>query len=186
MEILQAYSEKLTKAIQSISTLGFTEESSFEFNTSDLLEYQDRTTSTKCGVWDSFWKSYNLIFQPVVYWFEIVSDIKRQEIMAAVVAYKDQNARSVPAIKINFANWDTNTLYVGSCSKTRLRDRIHQHLGYYVEGRTQGLQLCHWARPLNIDLRLHVILLPVEASDLTVLYEKELALNKKPLIGKHR
>jgi len=186
MEILNEYSNQLSIALKKIDSTGFKNIQSFIFNTSYLVDFVDRESSTKCKIWDSFWKEYNLIIKPVVYWFEITSETNNHLIFESMTNYKRKNERSVPAIKKNFSVWDTKTMYVGCCSKTKFRDRIHQHFGYYVEGRTQGLQLCHWAKMLSLDIKLNFFQLPEEAIDLTTLFEKKLAERLQPLFGKHQ
>lgn len=91
--------------------------------------------------------------------------------------------RYLPALKKN-SGTTSKTLYVGCCASTKLVDRMFWHFGYYKVGQTQGLQLCHWSRPLGADISIHVIQLPLAAKDLVYVYEKLVAQKLMPIIGK--
>lgn len=186
MEILISYNQRLQGKLASIKDTGFDSTKVFSFNTGDLQYYTDEHSIKKCGIWEQFYKEFDTIASPLIYWFELGSDqVNNQKIFSTFLEYKSEKKRNVPAHRSNFSNWDTKTLYVGCCAKTRFVNRFFWHSGYYKVVRTQGLQLCHWAIPLKIPLKLHVVSIPYEVAEFTTLYEKQLATHLKPLLGKH-
>lgn len=121
---------------------------------------------------------------PTVYWFEITSDVNPLEIINAMQNYaKEDNHRIVPVIGKK-DNITSNCLYVGKVKKN-FYARVKQHLGYYSTKATQGLQLCHWARNLSLNLRLHYIEFEDDMADMMPVIEQYFAIVLKPLIGKH-
>lgn len=58
------------------------------------------------------------------------------------------------------------------------------HLGYHKNIDNHGLQLCHWAQELELELELNYIILPKEVEGLTELFERELSKKLKPIIGR--
>jgi hypothetical protein len=187
MEVLHDYNKWLATVIRQLDEHTFTKEKTFSFNTSRLREFVGKETARECIVWTTFWELFSGFTDPVLYYFQILSGPGNKKIQQAIIDYKDSKpTRSVSAVKSNFSTWDTSTLYVGCCSTIKISDRVHQHLGYYTQEKTQGLQLCHWAKPLAIELQLHVIMLPADARPLATLFEKKLAKELRPLIGKHK
>ena len=185
MEILIDLNNLLVQHITNLNKKGFAQTITYSFNTAELQEYTGKGTEANCQVWASIWKRFNSQNKPVVYWFEMDTDSKGAKmIFQKLCAYKG-TARNVPAVKTNFNHWDTKTLYVGCCTKTSFVSRIFWHLGYYKNGDTQGLQLCHWAKEMDIRLTLHALFIPDELSILAPLYEKEIAKHLIPLLGKH-
>lgn len=186
MNILYQVNQDLQQTLSTLPDRVFDEVTPFRFNTGDLLEYAGKGTETSCAIWKQFWDLYKDRKSPVIYWFQFPSDaVDAQDIVEAFSRYKESRQRSVPAYNSYGVGAASQTMYVGCCAKTMFRDRVFSHLGYYSEGRTQGLQLCHWARPLAIPLTLHSIFLPTSLEPLTTLYEKELARAFAPLFGKH-
>lgn len=121
---------------------------------------------------------------PVLYWFEILPPTTNEDVRNAISEYKHSiEAKSVPALKSKYSR-DSNILYVGKV-KRNFWGRVIQHLGYYQVVRTQGLQLYHWARPLNLKLRLHAYQFEPEMEDLVSVFELKFARILKPITGKH-
>lgn len=79
---------------------------------------------------------------------------------------------------------ESDCLYVGKVKKT-IWGIIIQHLGYYKVKQTQGLQLFHWAKGLNLILEIHMYEFEENIEELISIFEIELAKEKKPIIGKH-
>lgn len=134
---------------------------------------------------ESFFEPILNIKNPVLYWFEIVSDHQSRDIYNTLVHLKTNLNRNLPAYKKTVRDWQSNILYVGKVKK-QFCGRITVHLGYYANPHTQGLQLCHWAQNEKLKLRLHYVLFPFELTDLIGLYENALALELRPLFGKHK
>nr|WP_152565573.1 hypothetical protein [Nonlabens ulvanivorans] len=63
--------------------------------------------------------------------------------------------------------------------------RINQHLGYYSQARTQGLQLLHWAKDLDLNITLHVVHFNDELGSLLYVIEKAIAKVLIPHCGRH-
>ena len=121
---------------------------------------------------------------PVLYWFEILPPTTNEDIRNAISVYKHSTeAKSVPALKLKYSR-ESNILYVGKV-KRNFWGRVIQHLGYYQVVRTQGLQLYHWARPLNLKLRLHAYQFEPGMEDLVAVFELKFARLLKPITGKH-
>ena len=121
---------------------------------------------------------------PVVYWFEIVSDISAEDVRKFISDYKySEDAKSVPALKTKYSK-DSKILYVGKV-KRKFWGRVIQHLGYYQVKRTQGLQLYHWAKDIGLKVRLHAFEFEQEMEDLVSIIERKMARNLNPITGKH-
>jgi hypothetical protein len=68
---------------------------------------------------------------------------------------------------------------------TNIMGRINQHLGYYKNNKTQGLQLFNWARNTNIDIALHVVHFDQDLGALLYVLEKKMAHQLRPHCGRH-
>jgi hypothetical protein len=122
---------------------------------------------------------------PIVYWFEIVSPVSTEAIVKALLKYKRRAIRkAIPAIRKS-PNHGTNVLYVGKVMKG-FAGRVVTHLGYYKVPRTQGLQLFHWSKELQLTLKLHVYTFKKELAPMMIVIERGVADDLKPLLGKHR
>jgi hypothetical protein len=101
-----------------------------------------------------------------------------------------ENYRSVPATN---KNNDSNVLYVGvrrggitkKWNLTNITGRINQHLGYYHNGNTQGLQLIHFAKDYDFDITINVVKIESSNSIYLNIIEKIVAKKLKPLCGRH-
>ena len=79
----------------------------------------------------------------------------------------------------------SQVLYVGKV-KSNLQARVVQHLGFSRTAATQGLQLYHWTRGLDLKVELTVLEFKADMADLLPLLEKAVASQIKPLLGKHQ
>lgn len=126
------------------------------------------------------------ITNPVLYWFEIISETSHQEIVERISKYKREGGtRATPAMrkKINGAS---RILYVGKVKNT-FWGRLITHLGYLKgTGQTQGLQLDCWAKDICLKLRLNVIEFDKSMADYMTVVENAFAKELKPIIGKHK
>jgi len=121
---------------------------------------------------------------PVIYWFKINSECTTKEIYDSVKEYKIlEKSRVVPALKRN-CPVPSEYLYVGKV-KRYFWGRIVQHLGYANDPRTQGLQLFHWAKPLDLKVDLYAIEFDKSMADLMGVLETLMARELKPILGSH-
>lgn len=119
---------------------------------------------------------------PVVYVFEVVSNTASDLLLQA--ARNDSGNRAMPAFK-NSVNQTSRILYVGKV-KRNFWGRVIQHLGFYKVTATQGLQLFHWAAPLQLRVKLTAFEFRSDMAELLPLIENALAHTLQPLIGKHK
>jgi len=121
---------------------------------------------------------------PVLYWFKVCSTNTTKEIFDMLNEYKGiQSCRVVPALRKNCPP-NSEYLYVGKV-KRYFWGRIVQHLGYAKDPRTQGLQLFHWAKKLNLQLELYAIEFDKDMADLVGVLETLMAREFKPIVGSH-
>ena len=160
---------------------------SVEFNASELLPFTADKPEKGCKIWAELWAKFEKTTNPVVYLFDVLSEHKTQEVYNIIDTAKNEiPSRTFPSTRINNKESESKTLYVGSCAKTLICQRLFWHTGYYKVGGTQGLQLCHWTRSFtNLMLRVNVLILPYEAQELTAMYEHQIARKMNPIIGKH-
>lgn len=119
--------------------------------------------------------------KPGVYYFEIVSNHKGQEVVNTLLAFKETDPRSCPKIDKK-RSMDSKFLYCGSIKKG-LHGRFIQHLGFGSQN-TFALQLIHWAKDMKLELKFHYTWLDKNYKEFTELVESALADNLKPLVGK--
>lgn len=171
------------KSIQHISINGYKQPKEFPICCSTLKDYNDydiRESNEHKNLFEDLKK----ITGPVLYFFEIVSDITSKEIVDSILSYrKTANSKAIPAIKKKYSG--TKILYVGKVEKN-FWGRVIQHLGFYKVRGTQGLQLFYWAKQLNLELKLTAIEFEKDAADLMPIFEKKLAGKLKPILGKHK
>jgi hypothetical protein len=155
-KFINACNQQLTVAISQAAESSKVLE--FSFNTGKLVQYKGSGSEKNCPEWDRLGWQFEKLSSPLVYYFSIPEKISSEIIFQSISEYKNQQKgkpdfRSVPALRNNFLR-NSTTLYVGCCASTKLSARMFWHFGYYKVGATQGLQLCHWAKPLNLELKL--------------------------------
>ena len=125
---------------------------------------------------------------PVVYVFEIISEHSSETVRAAAQSYKGKKLRTMPAFqKESKVDYTSRVLYVGKVKiKAGFLARVFQHLGFWGAEKTQGMQLCHYTRGLNLKLELTVFEFEADMADLLPLLEQAVASQLKPLLGKHQ
>ncbi|WP_192820959.1 hypothetical protein [Rufibacter sp. LB8] len=167
-----------------VSRNGIKSYQTFEVDCKDLEDYNHIDIRDSEKFKETF-SQLKKVTGPVLYWFEIISDIDNQAIIAELTKYINLgDYKSVPALKKTL-NFDTRALYVGKV-KTQFWGRLIQHLGYYKVKATQGLQLYYWAKNLPIKFKIHVYEFEKNMADLMPIVENALAKELKPLIGKHK
>ncbi|GAA3654848.1 hypothetical protein [Flavivirga jejuensis] len=102
----------------------------------------------------------------------------------------DEGYRNIPAKN---KNERSNVLYIGirrgskanNPKTTNIVGRINQHLGYYKNQNTQGLQLIHIAKNCDFKLTLNVVEIVSTNSIYLNIIEKKVADILQPLCGRH-
>jgi hypothetical protein len=189
MELINECSAGVKKSLDALSRE--LDKVSFTFNTSELIPFTEKGCERKSPAWDRLGKEFAKVPSPILYWFEILSTEEPIKIYHAIKNFKDQQLpgnsfRAVPALKPISKIGNSSILYVGCCGSTTFLNRMFWHFGYYNVGRTQGLQLCRWAQPLNLALKITAVVFPKEAKHLIYVYEKYFAEKMNPIIGKHK
>jgi hypothetical protein len=167
------------------------------FNIKDLPDHND------FDVHPNTLPKFDYLFRPLdkknsdcLYWFELESNEKAVKLNNLLNEYRQSNTkenadyRNIPATN---KNKTSNVLYVGvrrgSKSKkprlTNIVGRINQHLGYYKNKNTQGLQLIHFAENCDFKLTLNVVEIISTNSIYLNIIEKKVADILKPLCGRH-
>jgi|GEM_PF-3260334 len=133
-----------------------------------------------------FFAPLNKISGPSLYWFEIISNHTPQEIIATVKsAAASDTKRKFPRLRqLRKEDANTKILYVGK--SLGIAKRMVSHLGYHSKEDNHGLQLCHWAKGIGLQLQLHCIVLPATVGGFLDYFEFELAKYFNPIIGKRR
>ena len=189
MELINECSEQIKKSVAAVSW--DLKPVIFSFNTSQLTPFTEKGCERENSVWNDLGHKFEKISSPVLYWFKILSNTDPNNIYRKIKQFRDNQVpgssfRSVPALKPLMQVGNSHILYVGCCGSTTFVSRMFWHFGYYHVGRTQGLQLCHWAQPLAMEIEINAITFPKEAKDLIYVYEKYFAQKLKPIIGKHK
>ncbi|WP_324676864.1 hypothetical protein [Hymenobacter sp. GOD-10R] len=153
----------------------------FDFDISSLRDYSSEDIRYSKEYQEVFSKLL-AIWGPVVYVFEIDSDVDPAQVLAAAKSYSGE--RALPAFRKG-TNEVSRVLYVGKV-KRNFWGRVIQHLGFYKVPATQGLQLFHWGRELNLKLKLTVFEFEPDMVELLPLLENAVAQVLEPLVGKHK
>ncbi len=170
------------------------EAETFSFNLKDLPEIADyKTDIRKEKVFDEIYKHLDQKLNSCIYWFEVenIEDgNKLQKLLDDQRIELSNNFRTVP---VKNQNINSKVLYVGirrgglikKYNMSHISGRISIHLGYYIKGSTQGLQLAHWAKNVDCKVNLKVIQFEELPNEYLNTLEKILAFKLKPLCGKH-
>ena len=172
------------------------------FNTKDLPYYHNFNKEKAPNVVPEmryFFEGLDKIKHHALYYFELDNIEKAHQLNKLIDNYRKPvnerktNYRVVPASN-KYDNSESKILYLGvrqgnpnqkARKLTNLVGRVNQHLGYYSNGSTQGLQLYHYARGEDFKITLKVY----EFQNLDKTYlnviEKMMAQQLKPLCGRH-
>lgn len=121
--------------------------------------------------------------KPCLYRFEIVGGPSTEIILNAYQQFRQSKpTRATAAVKKGL-DFTTTTLYVGKV-KENVKVRMVVHTGHYSATTTAGLQLCHWAKGLNLKLRVHIYEFQKEMADFISSFELKFSNEYRPLIGK--
>ena len=122
---------------------------------------------------------------PCLYVFELYDEADSARVVNAIKKTKETEInRILPAIKSQIPC--SKYLYVGKVLK-EVGGRLVTHLGYYQTNGNHGLQLAFWAREMSPALRLKITVLRFEKEMTPYMssFEKLLAVDLNPIIGKH-
>lgn len=181
-KIIKEVASKEMSPLLVISEQGYKQKYDFIIDCADIQDYNTINIISSIEHKDLFTQLVK-IKGPVVYIFEIISSTNSNDIVENIKNYsKTEKSKKTPAIKVIYP--DTNILYIGKV-KRNFWGRVIQHLGFYKISQTQGLQLYYWAKPLKLKLLLHVFEFNNDSVELLPVLEKGLALELKPILGKH-
>jgi antitoxin component YwqK of YwqJK toxin-antitoxin module len=196
-KILNQYIDEFRKELDEIKSDYF----KFEFNTSQLPDYVEYTYPNKDIrthiVFQEMFNSLENLKTNCLYWFSVNTKEEAKKLKQLISDNKSylwsEDKTKCRALPARNENDDSTVIYVGvrkgSIAKkqkiTNISGRMVQHLGYYKEGRTQGLQLAYYANSLDIDLTLHVYSLIDCPDEYLYILEKIFAKKLKPISGKH-
>lgn len=170
-------------ALQDIAENGYKTYNTYKFKIRELRDFSNE--NILYSEYKEIFDSLQNIKGPVLYWFEIKDDYDRNVILEKLSVYKAKvNLRSTPAIKRS-ADMSSNVLYVGKV-KQSFYGRVIQHLGFFTNPQTQGLQLYHWLKGEDITLELHACEFKNDMAGIIGILENDFARLLKPIIGKHK
>ncbi|MDX6183209.1 hypothetical protein SGQ44_17755 [Flavobacterium sp. Fl-77] len=182
-EIIKEISGNAVIPLLNVSKNGPKRMEVFHINCCELEDYNDIDIRDS-EKYRSMFTELKEMTGPCLYYFEITSDNLTSEIISKIKDYSStENSKSIPAIKSKIQ--ESKILYVGKV-KRHFWGRLIQHLGYYKVDRTQGLQLFHWSKELNLNMKLTVLEFEPEMINLMEVLENELAKQLKPILGKHK
>lgn len=126
---------------------------------------------------------------PAVYWFDIISDHSAEEIRSHYTIFKDRiENRTIPAVYKNSVA-SSKVLYVGK-GKGNISGRMFLHFGYEEKKmHLQGLQLCHWDFSgilKGLRLKLNIVYFNKDFKEIVPFFERNLAKEINPILGKHK
>jgi hypothetical protein len=120
--------------------------------------------------------------KPCLYRFEIVEGQSTEVIFNAYQQFRQSKPKRATAAVKKELDFNTNTLYVGKV-KENVQVRMVTHTGHYRADTTAGLQLCHWAKDLQLKLKVHIFAFEEEMKPFISSFELEFSKEYKPLIG---
>ncbi|NHB69605.1 hypothetical protein [Perlabentimonas gracilis] len=118
--------------------------------------------------------------KPCLYFLKFDAGLA-ESILAKYRNYRSiDNLRNKSSLKPN-PNIDTNILYVGKVL-SNVGARLSTHFGY-ASPKVGGLQLKHWARDMELKLKIHLIIFHEDIGNFINPLELEFTRLLKPLIG---
>ena len=186
IRIVKEISQNLSTPLVNISNVAgaikyFNEE--IDCSKLDTVKHLERNIIDSKEFEELFKKLNNSL--PILYIFEINSDIEINVVRNAFEAYSIRNERVTPAIYKNYIS-DSKILYVGKVLNG-FKGRLIVHLGVANKPNFHGLQLLHWAKSINLHLKLHIFEFNNDMNNdyLMLSLEGEMAKMFKPIVGKH-
>ena len=164
-------------------------------NTKDLVDKIDNQTEIKKrkhdipkSVKDKFFIDFDKLDRfinkkPCLYFFEYEHGLGIQILEEYKKFIINNKERNLSGLK-DYPDVETNILYVGKV-KTGVGARLSTHFGY-ANSKTGGLQLRFWAKELELNLKIHMIVFEENLGDYINPLELELTKKLNPLIGKSK
>ena len=178
-EFIKETSKQIIPSLQNIVRKGTKNSKAIEINCGEL-EDENQTVYNINTILQDLKKMKG----PCLYYFELLSNYPTSDIIGRIKKYsKTENAKATPTIKRKTIK--SNILYVGKV-KRYFAARTNQHLGYCKSNRTQGLQLCYWAKEIKLKVKLVVFEFEPEMIELVGILENELAKKLNPILGQHK
>ncbi|SHK63462.1 hypothetical protein SAMN04488007_3460 [Maribacter aquivivus] len=192
----------IDKAFQELITDIISSSPNYEevFNTKNLPYHHNYAKSKAPNVIPEmryFFKGLDNIKHNSLYYFEL-KDIKTaHKLKEKLDNYrksidKSSNEYRVVPTMNQYDNAQSKVFYLGvrqgapnKSGLTHIVGRINQHLGYYKNGSTQGLQLYHYTKGLDFEITLKVYEFQNLNSDYLNVIEKKMAKILNPLCGRH-
>lgn len=164
-----------------------------EFNTNQLLDHEGykKFVNSEGELVSIFNDLNNIKENYCLYWFELENEEKANYLTLELNFYRNKKMKKVPATN---KNKNSNVFYVGIRqggytkynNLTHITGRICQHLGYYKEPTTQGLQLYEFARNKNYKITIKVVeFKKFNHPKYLNIIEKLVAQKLRPLCGRH-
>jgi len=165
----------------------------YVFNTKHLPEYKTPMESIRIHPeFKNIFDDLSLKKNSCIYWFELDSNENCELLNQSLTQYRNRLERVVPVTgkhkisKFLYLGIRRGGHYKRDEGYTHIVDRIKVHLGYVKSGKTQGLQLSHWAKNIDMNITLKVYEFPKDFRDLHLeAIEKIMAEELKPICGKH-
>lgn len=170
------------------------------FNTKNLPNHHNYDKSKAPNVIPEmryFFQGLDNIKHNSLYYFEL-KDIKTaHKLKGKLDNYRKSIDKSSDEYRVvpttnRYDNGQSKVFYLGvrqgapnKSGLTHIAGRINQHLGYYKNGSTQGLQLYHYAKGLDFEITLKVYEFQNLNSDYLNVIEKKMAKKLNPLCGRH-
>jgi hypothetical protein len=170
------------------------------FNTKDLPDLHNYDAVKVPNIlleMRTFFEKLELIKHHSLYYFELKDVDSAQRVKALLDGHRKPKKKQKAGYRVVLAtntydNTNSTILYLGvrrgapnKSGLTHLAGRINQHLGYYKNGSTQGLQLHHYARGLDFEITLKVYEFQKLDSNYLNVIEKMMAKKLNPLCGRH-
>lgn len=177
----------------------------YSFNLKELPFHDNYNINIrKYKTFESIFESLNNKTNDCIYWFSTES-VNQAIMLKNELNKKRESLKDVPdsrKVPVDNNNKNSKVLYLGvkkgGCRQYTVKNRkrvpdklsfiagrIIHHLGFYIKGSTQGLQLVHWAKDFDINITLNVLELNEKNSPYLYIIEKMYAIKLKPVLGKH-
>ncbi len=164
------------------------------FNLSDLPSYDSPEKIRTHVKFEKMFTSLDSKRTSCLYWFELSDNESCNKLIEVLNANRQTLMERNRTVPVRNYNCDSNVLYVGirrggytkKWQLSNISGRMIQHFGYYEKGRTQGLQLAHWAIDAGLDIKLNIIQFEDDFPNAYLeAFEKIVAYKLRPLCGKH-
>lgn len=184
--------QAIQRNFEALANIAIKEAETYVFNLNKLPSVNYDEYIGDSAYFKTMFKQLNTKQNNCLYWFELESEVLAIELNNLLDTKREELKQKKRVVPVKNSNTHSKVLYVGirrgkqkKSKRTNISERIRQHLGYYKTGATQGLQLVHWAKDTDVEIKLHVI----EFNGLDNAYlnalEKIIADRLTPLCGRH-